>query len=156
MNALMFGCIVEDIRLGEGPNLQMFAREQKNLAEFRSFTATMQDTGGRKQNEHPYWKGVWTEHLGTIRLCMAVQTHTSPLSPVLAHLDYFLYGTMESTVYEKPVNSEMNLMERISISAAMITESLAICENVHQSISHRCHALIRNNGSKSEHFLWCL
>ncbi|GFU26497.1 hypothetical protein TNCV_2463411 [Trichonephila clavipes] len=41
-----------------------------------------------------------------------------------------------SLVYNTPVNSEMDLVERISIVAATIRETSGICEHVRQSLCH--------------------
>lgn len=76
-----------------------------------------------------------------------------PRSPDLSALDFFLWGEMKRLVYDTPVNSEMDLVARISIAAAMIRETPGIFENVRQSMSRRCRACIHANGSNFEHFL---
>lgn len=76
-----------------------------------------------------------------------------PRSPDLNPLDFYLWGTMKSQVYDTPVTSDMDLVARISITAARILEMPGIFENVRQSMSSRCRACIQENGRNFEHIL---
>lgn len=73
-----------------------------------------------------------------------------PRSPNLSSLDYFLWGATRSTVYDTAVNSEMDLVARISIAAATISETPNIFENVRQSMWRRCRACIHASGRHFE------
>ncbi|GFX11883.1 transposable element Tcb1 transposase [Trichonephila clavipes] len=59
---------------------------------------------------------------------------------------HFQTGVMQSLVHDTPVNSEMDLVVRISITAATIRETPGIFEQVCQSMSRRCRACINAKG----------
>lgn len=60
------------------------------------------------------------------------------------------------TVYCSPVNSEINLVARISIAAASISETPGIFENVRQSMLRKFNACVLANGRNFEPLLWFL
>lgn len=77
------------------------------------------------------WPDIWEQ------LDCAWLTSRTPL--ILFFISSSLFSVWchgENHMCDKPVNSEMNLMARFSIAAAMITESLGTFENVHQSCIH--------------------
>ncbi|GFT40790.1 hypothetical protein TNCV_1583931 [Trichonephila clavipes] len=61
----------------------------------------------------------------------------------------------KTTIDDILVNSEMELMTRISIAAATIRETPGIFEYVRQTIPCRYHACIHANGSNFKHLLGC-
>ncbi|GBO28251.1 hypothetical protein AVEN_44638-1 [Araneus ventricosus] len=60
-----------------------------------------------------------------------------PRSPDLSRLNYFLWEHLKSLVYANPVDSEEDLVARISIAAARVREIPGIFESVRQSL-HPC------------------
>ena len=55
---------------------------------------------------------------------------------------FFLSGAIKNLVYDTLVNSEMDLVARISIAATMIIETPGIFEHVRQFMFHRYQACI--------------
>ncbi|GBL94128.1 hypothetical protein AVEN_185079-1 [Araneus ventricosus] len=60
------------------------------------------------------------------------------LSPDLSSLDYFLWGHLKSLVYATPVDSNEDLVARISIANARAREIPDIFESERQSLHRRC------------------
>ncbi|GBM14755.1 hypothetical protein AVEN_72022-1 [Araneus ventricosus] len=79
-----------------------------------------------------------------------------PRSPDLLNLDYFLWGYLESIVYETPVDSDEDLVARISVAAASVRKIPGIYECVRQSLHRRCQACITFDGRKFEQLLQTL
>nr|XP_042901341.1 uncharacterized protein LOC122269952 [Parasteatoda tepidariorum] len=75
-----------------------------------------------------------------------------PRSPDLSSLDYFLWGHLKHLVYETPVDSDEDLVARIS-AAAGVREIPGIFERVRQSLHRRCQACIASGGHKFAHLL---
>ncbi|GBM33855.1 hypothetical protein AVEN_175690-1 [Araneus ventricosus] len=71
-----------------------------------------------------------------------------PRSPDLSSLDYFLWGHLKSLVYATPVDSDEDLVARISVAAAR-----GIFESVRQSLHRRCQACITDSGCNFEQLL---
>ncbi|GBM75445.1 hypothetical protein AVEN_182316-1 [Araneus ventricosus] len=61
-----------------------------------------------------------------------------PRSPDLNPLDFFFWGHMKSLVYEMPVNSAEDLIERTVVAADKINTKPAIFERARQSFLCRC------------------
>lgn len=76
-----------------------------------------------------------------------------PRSPDLTSLDFFLWGTLKSLVYDDPVDTEMDLVARIACAAATIRETPGLFERVRQSMHIRCLACLESNGANFEHFM---
>ena len=51
--------------------------------------------------------------------------------------DFYLYGHMKSLIYETPVESEMNLVERIVDAARLIVNNPRIFDRVRESLDTR-------------------
>lgn len=83
---------------------------------------------------------VQTRHtLGDYPVAAIRSPHPDPLSFQL--LIIFSRGeSMKSIVYDTPIISKMNLVARNSITAATISQTAGIFENILQSISHMYHA----------------
>ncbi|GFX09365.1 uncharacterized protein TNCV_1887781 [Trichonephila clavipes] len=79
--------------------------------------------------------------------------HWPPRSPDLSCLDYFFWGQMKSLVYETPVNSAEELVERISAAAGEIRNTPEMLSNVRRSMKRRCEACITCGGRQFEHLL---
>ncbi|GFW79299.1 hypothetical protein TNCV_2477061 [Trichonephila clavipes] len=69
------------------------------------------------------------------------------------HQNLAEYGSFKATIDDTPVNSEMDLVARISITADTIHETPGISEHVHQSMSRRCCACIHQNCDNFGHLL---
>lgn len=76
-----------------------------------------------------------------------------PRSPDLSSLDYFLWGHLKHLVYETPVDSDEDLVARISVAAACVREIPGIFERVRQSLHRRCQACIHTGGRNFEQLL---
>lgn len=76
-----------------------------------------------------------------------------PRSSDLSNLDYFLWGHLKHLVYETPVDSDEDLVARISVAAAGVRETPGIFERVRQSLHRRCQACIASGGRNFEHLL---
>ncbi|GBN55037.1 hypothetical protein AVEN_138553-1 [Araneus ventricosus] len=72
-----------------------------------------------------------------------------PRSPDLSSLDYFLWGHLKNLVSTTPVDSDEDLVARISVTAAPVAcvrEIPGIFECVRQSLHRRCRACITVGG----------
>ena len=97
---------------------------------------------------------IWTEHFQTGGKHGG--SVTWPLrSPDLSLMDFFLSGAIKNLVYDTLVNSEMDLVARISIAATMIIETPGIFEHVRQFMFHRYQACIHVSDWNFEYFLRC-
>ncbi|GBM89233.1 hypothetical protein AVEN_45275-1 [Araneus ventricosus] len=76
-----------------------------------------------------------------------------PRSPDLSRLNYFLWEHLKSLVYANPVDSEEDLVARISIAAARVREIPGIFESERQSLHRCCQALITVGGRNFEQLL---
>ncbi|GBM70468.1 hypothetical protein AVEN_188216-1 [Araneus ventricosus] len=74
-------------------------------------------------------------------------------SPELSSLDYFLWGHVKSLVHATPVNSDEDLVARISVAAARVLETSVIFERVRQSLHRHCHTCISGGGCSFEQLL---
>ncbi|KAJ4443930.1 hypothetical protein ANN_05719 [Periplaneta americana] len=77
----------------------------------------------------------------------------STRSPDLTCLDFFLWGHMKQLVYETVVETEEDLVARITIAADAIANMPGIFERTRQSMIRRCTARIQANGREFEQFL---
>ncbi|GFY33205.1 hypothetical protein TNCV_1240561 [Trichonephila clavipes] len=75
------------------------------------------------------------------------------LTFALVHQNQAEHGSFRVTIDDTPVKSEMDLVARISIAAATISETPYIFERVCQSMSRRCRACIHANGRNFKHLL---
>lgn len=71
-------------------------------------------------------------------------------SPDLTPLDFFFWGQMKTSVYETPVNTELELVARIVAAAEDIKEKHAVLAKVSTNIKTRCRACIAANGAHFE------
>ncbi|GFX11908.1 hypothetical protein TNCV_2996921 [Trichonephila clavipes] len=69
------------------------------------------------------------------------------------HQNLAKHGSFKAKIDDTPVNSEMDLVARISIAAATIREVPGIFELIGQSMSRRCRAGIHANGINFKHFI---
>ncbi|GBM27685.1 hypothetical protein AVEN_95348-1 [Araneus ventricosus] len=76
-----------------------------------------------------------------------------PRSPDLSRLDYFLWGHLKSLVYATPVDSDEDLVARISVAAASMREIPGIFESERQALHRRCQACITVGGRNFEQLL---
>ena len=67
-------------------------------------------------------------------------------SPDLTCLDFFLWDYMKQQVYETVVETEEDLVARITVAAGTIADMPGIFELTRQSIARRCTACIQANG----------
>lgn len=79
--------------------------------------------------------------------------HWPARSPDLTPLDYFLWGHMKQLVYRTPVESEIDLVGRITEAAARIQEDVNVFEQVRQSFVQRCRLCNRVQGRHFEQLL---
>ena len=77
----------------------------------------------------------------------------SPRSPDLTCLDFFLWGHMKQLVYETVVETEEDLVARITVAASTIADMPGIFERTQQSMVRPCTACIQTNGRAFEQFL---
>ena len=75
-------------------------------------------------------------------------------SPDLTCLDFFLWGHMKQLVYEAVVETEEDLVTRITVAVGTIADMPGIFERTRQSMVRRCTACIEVNGRAFEQFLW--
>ncbi|GFV96926.1 hypothetical protein TNCV_4351391 [Trichonephila clavipes] len=75
---------------------------------------------------------------------------------------HFIYGLANGSgrvavrltmIDDMPINSEMDLVARFSITAATICETPGIFEHVRQSVLFRCSACIHADNSNFKHLL---
>ena len=76
-----------------------------------------------------------------------------PRSPDLSSLDFFLWGHMKTLIYETPIETEEELVARITAAAYQIQNIPAVFERVRESMFRRCHLCIEANGGIFEHVL---
>ncbi len=74
-------------------------------------------------------------------------------SPDLTSIDIFLWGYMKELVYGTPVDSQEDLIARISVSASHVQDVPGIFKNVRTSMLQRCQACIDAGGQNFEHLL---
>ncbi|GBM90213.1 hypothetical protein AVEN_121850-1 [Araneus ventricosus] len=70
-----------------------------------------------------------------------------PRSSDFSSFDYFLWGHLKSLVYATPVDSDEDLVTRISVAVARVGEIPDIFESVRQSLHRRCQVCISVGGS---------
>jgi hypothetical protein len=61
----------------------------------------------------------------------------TPRSPDLTPLDFFLWGYMQSLVYETPVETQHDRVERIAVAAGTIQEISGTFQRVQHNIARR-------------------
>jgi hypothetical protein len=61
-----------------------------------------------------------------------------PNSPDLTPLDFFLWGYMQSLVYETPAETRHDLVARIAVAGGTIREMPGIFQRVQHNIARRC------------------
>lgn len=76
-----------------------------------------------------------------------------PRSPDLNPLDYFLWGDMKQSVYQTPVESQMDLIARIHAAAEIIQTRPRALERVRQSLHRRCTLCNEMGGGYFENLL---
>ena len=76
-----------------------------------------------------------------------------PRSPDLSCLDFFLWGYLKSLVYDTPLESEEELVARISAAAAEVRDMPGLFERVRQSLHRRCETCIQVGGRSFEPLL---
>ncbi|GFW17757.1 hypothetical protein TNCV_1133571 [Trichonephila clavipes] len=69
------------------------------------------------------------------------------------HQNLVEHGSLRVIIDDMPINSEMDLVARISIAAATIRVTPGIFEHVRHSMSLRCRACIDANDSNFKHLL---
>lgn len=74
-------------------------------------------------------------------------------SPDLTPLDFFFWGQMKTSVYETPVNTELELVARIVAAAEDIKEKQAVLAKVSTNIKARCRACVAANGGHFENHI---
>ncbi|GBN59340.1 hypothetical protein AVEN_272161-1 [Araneus ventricosus] len=65
----------------------------------------------------------------------------------------FPVGHFKSLVYESSIDSDEDLVARISVAAGAVREMLGVFEKVRRSLSRRCNACITAGGRSFELFL---
>lgn len=75
-------------------------------------------------------------------------------SPDLTPLDYFLWGHMKSLVYETPVESEEDLVARISAAAEIIQAMPDVFSHVNLNMLRRCNKCIERGGRHFQQLLF--
>lgn len=75
-------------------------------------------------------------------------------SPDLTPLDFFLWGHMKSLVYETPVQSEEDLVARISVAAEMIQTMPDVFTDVNLNMLRRCNKCIERGGRHFQQLLF--
>ncbi|GFU38724.1 uncharacterized protein TNCV_970551 [Trichonephila clavipes] len=76
-----------------------------------------------------------------------------PRSPDLSSLDYFLWGHLKNLIYATPLDSDEDLVARISKATARECKILGIFECVRQLLHRRCQACIATGGRNFEQLL---
>lgn len=76
-----------------------------------------------------------------------------PRSPDLNPLDFYLWGHLKDAVYTTPVNTVVELEERIYAAFQQVRHNPGICERVRGSMLKRIEGCIEQNGSHIEHLL---
>ena len=74
-------------------------------------------------------------------------------SPALTCLDFFFWGHMKQLVYDTGVETEEDLVARITVAAGNIADMPGILERTQQSMVRRCTVCIQANGRTFEWFL---
>ena len=76
-----------------------------------------------------------------------------PRSPDLTSLDFFLWGYLKSVVYETPVESREDLVDRIFNAADAVRAMPNIFTRVQESLCNRYRTCLVVGGRNFEHFL---
>ena len=71
--------------------------------------------------------------------------------PVLLH--YFLWGYLQSLVFETPVETDIELIARIVAAYDIIQNTSGIFVRVRQNLVRRCHVCIKVDGRQFEQLL---
>ena len=74
-------------------------------------------------------------------------------SPDLTCLEFFLWWHMKQLVYQTIVETEEDLIARITVAAGTIADMPGIFEWTQQSMVRRCTACIQTNDRAFEQFL---
>lgn len=74
-------------------------------------------------------------------------------SPDMTPSDFFLWVHTKTLIYETPVETEMDLVARITVAAGQIAEDPQLFENVRRSIRRRYQTCIDVGGRHFEHLL---
>ncbi|GBO14990.1 hypothetical protein AVEN_77152-1 [Araneus ventricosus] len=80
-------------------------------------------------------------------------THWTACSPDLSCLDSFLWDHLKSLAYESHVDSDEDLVARISVAAVDVREMPGVFKKVSCSLRRRCNACITAAGRSLEQFL---
>ncbi|GBM78692.1 hypothetical protein AVEN_244363-1 [Araneus ventricosus] len=76
-----------------------------------------------------------------------------PDLPIYRDSITFLWGHLKSHVYATPVDSDDDLVARMSVAAARVREISGIFESVRQSLHRGCQACITVGGRNFEQLL---
>lgn len=76
-----------------------------------------------------------------------------PRSPDLNPLDFYLWGHLKQLVYNVPITTREQLLERIQNAANEIRNDPNVLARVCDSLVRRCHVCIRAEGGHFEHLL---
>ncbi|GFY36864.1 paired domain-containing protein [Trichonephila clavipes] len=83
------------------------------------------------------------------------QSLSSPNLPIYhTSLNYFLCRQLKNLVYATPLDSDEDLVVRISETASRVHKISGILERVHQSLHQRCRACIATGGRSFEQSLY--
>jgi hypothetical protein len=91
---------------------------------------------------------IWKKSLATDGLDVE-----APCSPDLTPLDFFLWGYMQSLVYETPVETQHDLMARIVVAVGTIWEMLGILQRVQHNIARQCRICNEVSGCHFEQLI---
>ncbi|GBO12185.1 hypothetical protein AVEN_110077-1 [Araneus ventricosus] len=79
--------------------------------------------------------------------------HWKARSPYLSSLDFLLWAHSKSLVYESPIDSDEDLVARISVATGDVREMPGVFEKVRRSLHRRCNACITAGGRFFEQFV---
>jgi Transposase. len=79
--------------------------------------------------------------------------HWPPRSPDITPMDFFLWGTVKSLVYAKPVNTRDELWTRIQNAFQIVRNNTGVLQRVHFNFLRRVTCCIAENGNHFEHLL---
>lgn len=74
-------------------------------------------------------------------------------SPDLNPLDFFVWGHLQSLVYETPVDTADDLVARIAVAAGAIQDTPDVFHRVRESLRRRCQLCRTTGGRHFEHLL---
>ena len=77
-----------------------------------------------------------------------------PRSPDMTPLDYFLWGSLKTIVYSRPINNEEEMWERIQNAVNILKNDAELMQRVNLNFLRRINLCTYVNGGHFEQWHW--